>query len=257
VKRIASFFLASVLGCIALAGAAAQQDATALFKQGNEHYQSGDFQAAERCYRNLIESQPIDSGTVYYNLGNACFKNKKLGEAIYYWEKARRKLPADSDILQNLDYAELMVIDRIDVPEDPLPVRLASRAARLLTTAQESWGILILFALGNIGMGARFLLKSPRAASKMQISAIAFLAIAAVLTASLLWKTAYDRNHPIGVIVEPKIDLRSGPGTDNVAVATVHEGIRVEVRNQANGWYRIALPNGWNGWIPASCLRIL
>ena len=55
--------------------------AAAVFAEGNGHYQSGDFAAAERSYRLLLD-QGIDSGAVYYNLGNACFKQKKLGEAI-------------------------------------------------------------------------------------------------------------------------------------------------------------------------------
>ena len=42
------------------------------------------------------------------------FKQKRLGEAIYYWEKARHKLPADQEIQENLELANLLIVDRIE-----------------------------------------------------------------------------------------------------------------------------------------------
>ncbi len=43
-------------------------------------------------------------------LGNACFKQRKLGEAIYYWEKARRQMPADAEVRENLQLANLLIV---------------------------------------------------------------------------------------------------------------------------------------------------
>ena len=60
-----------------------------------------------------------------------------------------------------------------------------------------------------------------------------------------------------GVIVEQNVDVRSGPGKENITVVTVHEGIVVQVRSESNGWYQISLPNGWSGWLPGSSVRIL
>jgi len=68
-----------------------------LFDQGNSSYQEGDFAAAEKYYRQVLQSG-FENGSLYFNLGNACFKQKKLGEAIYYWEKARRKMPRDPEV---------------------------------------------------------------------------------------------------------------------------------------------------------------
>ena len=84
------------LALCALCNAAGPDSPTVVFERGNAYYQSGDFPAAERAYRSLLD-QGVDSGSLYYNLGNSCFKQKKLGEAIYYWEKARRKLPGDAE----------------------------------------------------------------------------------------------------------------------------------------------------------------
>src|SRR6058998_3469343 len=122
-----------ILSLLAAAGAAlASESLTALFAEANDTYQKGDFVSAERIYKRLVDAG-VDSGTLYYNLGNSCFKQKKLGEAIYFWEKARQKLPRDQDLQENLELANLLVVDRIEMPADPLPVRLLDNAVHLLS----------------------------------------------------------------------------------------------------------------------------
>lgn len=251
----ANLFISALL--LDSAGAAAAADSPGgLFQQGNAHYQNGDFAAAERCYRQILEPGK-DSSTVYYNLGNACFKQKRLGEAIYYWEKARRMLPGDLDVRQNLEVANGLIIDRIEVPEDALPVRLAASAAHLFTVAQESRIVIVLFLLINVFVSIHLLTRIPRLAYWALTATLATALLMLLFSASLTWKVYrqhYDRE---GVIVEQKVDVRSGPGQENVAVVTVHEGIIVQIRNESNGWFQISLPNGWNGWLPGSSVRIL
>jgi hypothetical protein len=50
----------------------------------------------------------VESGPVYYNLGNVYFNQKRLGEAIYCWEKALQKMPADRETRGNLELANLL-----------------------------------------------------------------------------------------------------------------------------------------------------
>ena len=254
-------FLIATIGLSALlvsgisSAAEAESPGTA-FSQGNEHYQNGDYAAAERAYWRLIDLG-VDSAEVYYNLGNACFKQKKLGEAIYYWEKAHRKRPGDSDVRENLQLANLLIVDRIDVPEDPLPIRLASRAVHMLTIAQESRIVLALFILANMLFGTYLLASKPRLASWALTGSLLVAAMTLIFAGSLMWKVLYEGSHREGVIVEQKVDIRSGPGTENITVVTVHEGILVRVRGESNGWYQISLPNGWTGWLPGGSIRIL
>ncbi len=227
-----------------------------VFQQGNAHYQTGDFPAAERSYLLLLE-QGIDSAAVYYNLGNACFKQKKLGDAIYYWEKARRKQPGDSDVRENLQLANLMTVDRIDVPEDPLPVRILSKGLHLLTISQESQVVVALFTATNILFGLYRLVRKPRAAFLTLTGSIAAIGLMLLFAGSMGWKIYRADHYREGVIVEQKADIRSGPSQDNITVVTVHEGIVVQVRGESNGWVQISLPNGWTGWLPGKAVRVL
>jgi tetratricopeptide (TPR) repeat protein len=238
-----------VLGC-------AVERWASLFSQGNACYQGGQFDAAERYYRQLLDSG-IVAGPVYYNLGNACFKQKKLGEAIYYWEKARQELPRDADVQENLDFANLLVVDRIEPSQDPLAIRMIDAAVHVLTPGQESIVALLLFVAAN-GFFALYLLSgSPRVVIRSFMASMTLGLLAALLASSAGWKIYEKEHRQQGIITEQKVDIRSGPGPENITVVTVHEGIKVAVRGEANGWYQVGLPNGWNGWLPHDSLRIL
>ena len=228
----------------------------ALFEDANKSYQKGDFAAAERQYQQLL-ARGIDSGALYYNLGNTCFKQKHLGEAIYFWEKAKQKLPRDPDVRENLALANLMVVDRIEVPPDPLPLRWGDRAVHSLTTTQDSWITLLLFVLANGLFALSLLAKGPRVARNTLVSAFAIGFFVLFFGCSLAWKI-YEKSHrPAGVVIEQKSEVRSGPGAENIIVFTVHEGILLRIRGESSGWYQISLPNGWSGWLEKNSVRVL
>ncbi len=234
----------------------ARENATRAFAQANSEYQKGDYISAEKHYREIIGSG-IESGPVYYNLGNACFKQKRLGEAVYYWEKAQQILPFDREIQQNLELAGLLLVDRIETPSDPLPLRFLSRLARFLTVDQESRLIIVLFIAANAFFAIYLLGKNPRMAFRALIACVITGFLFLVFAGSLTWKVYEKDFRKKGVVVEQRVDVKSGPGTENLTIFTIHEGIKVRVHKTSNGWHQISLPNGWNGWLPQDHILIL
>ncbi len=232
------------------------ESAAPLFAQGNSDYQKGDFASAERNYRRIVDSG-IDSGSVYYNLGNACFKQKRLGEAIYYWEKAQQMMPGDREIRENLDLANLLLVDRIEVPTDPLTLQILARFTGLFSIVQESWLVLILFFAANVLFSIYLLASNTRRAFVALMSCFGFTLLFMIFTCSLSWKIYKQHYRKEGVVIEQKVDVRSGPGIENITVFTIHEGIKVRVYESSNGWYQVGLPNGWNGWLKQNDVRIL
>lgn len=257
-KHAKILFLSFV--CFVLAGNAlpspSQDSLARLFAQGNSEYQKGNYASAEHYYSRILNSG-ADGGAIYYNLGNACFKQKRIGDAIYYWEKAQQKLPADQEIKENLDLANLLIVDRIEIPADPLPVRILASVPGLLTISQESWLILMLFVSANALFSMYLLVKNPRFSFRALIGCFFTVLLLVAVGCSLGWKI-YDRAYrKQGVVIEQKADVRSGPGPENTTVFTIHEGIKVRVRGSSNDWFQVSLPNGWNGWLPQDSIRIL
>jgi tetratricopeptide (TPR) repeat protein len=242
--------------CAVFAYAAPDQElSSGMFSRANSEYQNGNYASAAQIYKRVLESG-FESGPLYYNLGNACFKQKQLGEAIYYWEKALQKSPMDRETRENLDLANLLIVDRIEIPADPLPARILSGAFELLTITQELWLTLTLFFLAN-ALFAFYLLSNNRFSSRALIGSFAIGILFLLFAGSLSWKT-YDRNfRKQGIVVEQKVDVRSGPGLGNIIVFPIHEGLKVRVYESSNGWRQISLPNGWTGWLRESDIRIL
>ena len=249
------FIFCSVL--IGINGQGAVRESIAvLLADANALYQKSDFAGAERGYRQLME-RGFEGGVLYYNLGNACFKQQKLGEAIYFWQRARQKLPGDPDIRENLELANLLVVDRVELPADPLPLRWLDSAVRRLTVAQESWLVLLMFMAANGLLALHMLAKSAHLASRALISSLITGSLALLFTCSLAWKVYEKANRQEGVVIEQKADVRSGPGTENITVFAVHEGILLRIRGESGGWYQVSLPNGWSGWLQKNSVRVL
>ena len=63
------------------AQAPGEQTAEQLWNKANTAYINGDFHAAADTYEELL-SRGVSSMKLYYNLGNAYFKDDRLGKAI-------------------------------------------------------------------------------------------------------------------------------------------------------------------------------
>ena len=70
------------------------------FDAANAAYAEGRYEQAATIYQTLIDEQP--DATLYYNLGNAHFKQGELAQAILNYERALRLQPNHKDAQYNL-----------------------------------------------------------------------------------------------------------------------------------------------------------
>ena len=101
------FFLCAVNEIVFSASPVAEQ-----FAKASQLYKNGKYDDAVKAYEEIAKEKP--AAEVYYNLGNAYFKTKKIGLAILNYERARRQMPRDSDILANLAYVNQLIEYKID-----------------------------------------------------------------------------------------------------------------------------------------------
>ena len=87
------------------------------FDKGNSLYQKGNYQEAITVYESVIKSGQ-QSGELYFNLGNGYYRLNKVAPAIFNFEKALLINPNDTEIQNNLDFAQKMTIDEVvEVPK--------------------------------------------------------------------------------------------------------------------------------------------
>src|SRR5690606_15485144 len=81
-----------------------------LFEKANSAYNGGAYETAISNYEQILENGET-SAALYYNLANSYYKLNNLAPSIYYYEKALQLNPNDSDIKNNLEIAQNLVID--------------------------------------------------------------------------------------------------------------------------------------------------
>ena len=79
-------------------------EAEDLFSQGNRAYVEGNYQKALTCYGQVMEREGISS-PLLYNMANAYYHTKDIGNAVLYYERALYLDPGNADIQSNLAVA--------------------------------------------------------------------------------------------------------------------------------------------------------
>ena len=245
-------FLASVFVFIALAIQANAVDS--LFVKANEAYNKEYFEDAVAQYQKIIE-QGYESADLYYNLGNAYFKLKDYPSAILYFEKAKKLNPSDEDIAFNLQVANLKIVDKIEpVPE--LFFKVWWRNFYNLFPA-DSWAIIgvssfILFFI----LLAFYLLSKIIRIRKLAFFAGVFMLFITIFTLSLAHqKHQLIINQNQAIVFVPTLTVKSSPNPNSVDLFVIHEGAKVDIRDEVSGWVEIKIANGSVGWLPADALK--
>jgi tetratricopeptide (TPR) repeat protein len=233
------------------------QPADSLWNKGVEAYSQGDYELASASWNAIAESG-MESVELYYNLGNACFKDGNLARAILWWERARKLDPSDRDVRHNLEFAQLQTQDRIDsVPEFFLRTWLRKVS---FTMRSNVWAVLslLLFALA-LAMLLLFLLGSRTALRRTGFfTAIAafLLCLACLGFASVQKRDAKSRDGAI--VMLPVASVKSAPSEDSAtSLFVLHEGTKVKIVDTVAGYTLVELADGRQGWITTKAIEII
>ena len=232
------------------AAVSAQSAPVGLYNEANELYRQGEFDAARDRYQAVAQSGRRDS-RLFYNLGNACFKAERLGEAILWYERALRLDPRDADIRANLLFANRVKRDRDpDLPGNPVWRFFVS--AFFYPTLNELSVVFSVSLLLACTVAAWRLWARERAG----VSRLALLLTCASLTlfsGAFLGVRVYRQGDVIEAVVTAAEGVaRSAPERAQTVVFTLHEGTKVRIERREHDWLLIRLANGLGGGLPAT-----
>lgn len=231
-----------------------QQD---LFEQGNRHFQSQDYSAAINAYQKIIDLG-YESGSLYYNSGNCYYKLGQIGKAILYFEKAKRFMPRDEDLNQNLALANLSVVDKIKAQPQFVLFRIWNGFIHLIPR-----NILVWFVIGWYLLTALFLVlwiigKRMRFRFVLIRIVIAFSVILFIFGFALIGQIQQEKNRVEAVIIVNKVEVMSAPGESaGVEMFTLHEGTKVRIGKFSEQWVKIILPDLNVGWVRKEVLEVI
>lgn len=225
-----------------------EQEAQAVFREANEAHARGELDAAAAGYRKLIE-HGAGGADVHYNLGTTALAQGQLGNAVLHLEAARREAPAADDVAANLALARSRQLDR--VVGAPQPGSITERLAHVTPLEGTAAAFLILWGMGFLLLIARRL--SPqRLRLALTIGATLSLLVAIPLGLLVANRAWVDANVREGVVMAKAAPVRAFPSESGSVEFEVHEGLEVRLIEHSGDFVRIRLPNGREGWTPAS-----
>jgi len=223
---------------------AAGEDHAAIFQQANAAYRGGDYAKAGSLYESLI-SRDWKRANVFYNLGNAYFKQKKLGLAILNYEKAKRLSPLDRDSKANLTYVRGLLEYRIEDKRNWY-LKMMDRALASFTPIQ----------IGIVSLSFAFLFLMSWTVSLYLASASGWgwrrktlLILTAICLSLWLSKGIHQTTVREAVVIKDQAAVRYGPSYKDQISFKLGEGIKVRVKKTEGEWSRVILTNGETGWM--------
>lgn len=241
--RMMKYFFLSFLCSVFLLSAqsqASQDPLLALYDEANVTYNGEDYEKAIVLYDSILH-QNYESPEVYYNLGNAHFRLGNVGQAILAYERSLKLDPSQEDVSFNLRLANLRVVDNIE----PLPEFLVVSYANdfLHSKSSGTWSIWALgFLWAALAAGVAFLFLSTYSGKRLSffISLLLVLISMGCLSLSLV-KRGHEQNSKQAIVLSQNAYVKASPFGQAKDLVILHEGVKVKLMRQAEGWAEIKL----------------
>lgn len=233
------------------------KDLDSLWTAGVQAYTDGKFSDASAAWTSIEESGQ-KSAKLYYNLGNAWFKQGNYPKAILNYERALRLDPSYSDARYNLEFTSNFVQDKIE----PVPEFILKSVARKVcyVMGSNAWAVIFLVLLAAaLVMGLLFLLGSSVGKRRAGFyCGIVLLLLSAVALSFSIWQKSDSVKTDTAIVMSPVSSVKSSPSSGSSKdLFVIHEGTKVTILDEVGTWRNISLADGRQGWIPASDIEII
>ena len=233
------------------------KDLDSLWTAGVQAYTDGKFSDASAAWTSIEESGQ-KSAKLYYNLGNAWFKQGNYPKAILNYERALRLDPSYSDARYKLEFTSNFVQDKIE----PVPEFILKSVARKVcyVMGSNAWAVIFLVLLAAaLVMGLLFLLGSSVGKRRAGFyCGIVLLLLSAGALSFSIWQKSDSVKTDTAIVMSPVSSVKSSPSSGSSKdLFVIHEGTKVTILDEVGTWRNISLADGRQGWIPASDIEII
>jgi tetratricopeptide (TPR) repeat protein len=217
-------------------------DLDAQFAKASQEYAAGDFKAAISDYDALVQAGAY-SAALFYDLGNAYFRNDDFARALLNYERALALDPHDPEAAANLRLAR----DRagaLTLPPGPL-----ERALPFATIRGCAIVAAIAFWIGVFGL-AHWLLSSRRNGLNTVMAGAGF-SIFVIAVAALYFNETGSHGVGLAIVTGGTVNARVATADTANSVLALPAGTEIKVVSKRGEWIYAVLPNDLQGWLPA------
>lgn len=222
-----------------------------LEKKAEKAYSEKNYKEAINLYESIAKGG-FTSYKLYYNLGNAYYKNNELGKAIYHYELANKLQPNHKDIKTNLRIANEKTIDKIESKENFFIGVIKTGLVNSLSTTSWAWSSIVSLT-GALAFIFIFFVAKPVFLKRIGF----FMAIISLIVcfASMTFGFMAINNKQelnFAVILNRESKIHEEPNITSKTKFSLHEGSKVSVLETNPEWTSIKLENGNEGWVKSN-----
>lgn len=216
--------------------------------KANVLYQDGKYGEAVKIYESIINSG-FEADDLYYNLGNAYFKNKDLPHAIWYYEKALKRNPSHSEAQFNLNVANARIVDKIEALPEVFYMRWWKALINLFSL--KTWSVvLILNLIILLGFIGWYLFSKRPTTKRISFFAALFMLFLLIMGFTFAYgQLRHHRTSRTAIVFTPSVTAKSSPDEKSIDLFVLHEGAKVWLLDKLGDWTEIKIANGNRGWI--------
>lgn len=225
------------------------------FEKGNEFYKNAKYEQAVEAYESVLNVNKQQSAELFFNLGNCYYRLNKVAPAIYNYEKALLLSPNDSEIANNLKFAQKRTIDEIKV----IPKVGFGKLLRDFTGIYQynTWAwISITFSVLFLGSFCGYYFSQISLSKRLFfLGMFAMFLLVLISVAAAIFEKSHAKNEKPAVVFAEVTEMKSEPQRKAANVFILHEGTKVFVKESLDSWKKIQLTDGTEGWIENSAIK--
>jgi tetratricopeptide (TPR) repeat protein len=224
-----------------------------LYINAQNAYKNQDYYTAIKAYKQILANNVI-APEVFYNLGNCYYKIDSIGKSIQYYEKARKIIGDDEDLMHNLKFAHNRTVDKIE----PMPEFVVTSTWKNIVNFKtaDTWANYMVINFVFVFVSLILFQLAKQSSLKKTFFGLSMLLIGVTAMFYMLAKsrTIADNSINQGVVITPSCSVKSAPQSVATDLFLIHEGTVFKIIEIQSDWFKIRLDNGNIGWIQKSAI---
>ncbi len=225
-----------------------------LLENGNAFYSEAVYDSALISYHAVLDKGYV-SDALYYNLGNTYFKLKDIPSAILFYEKSLKINPSDEDVKNNLQIANSMIVDKIEIIPQMFFRVWWTTFYTMLPANSWAWISVFIFLITIVAIYLYLTSYNTAVRKTAFFSGIVLIFLTIMSFGLASQKYYYTQQTNEAIVFTPTITIKSSPAQSSVDLFVLHEGTKVALLDKTNGWTKIRIANGSVGWLPENVLK--
>ncbi|GAA4311784.1 tetratricopeptide repeat protein [Mucilaginibacter gynuensis] len=232
----------------------ADNNTTASFEKGNALYAKSNYKEALEVYKKLI-GEGYQSTALYFNMGNASYKTGDIPSAILYYEKAHKLSPGDKDISFNIQYANQRTTDKVVEAPEFFITKWWKGFILALSLNTLSVMSIVLVLLASVSLIVYFFSEALTLKKGAFYTAVSLFVICLLFVFIANRQAAYFEGHKQAIVFTASVTVKSAPAEKAGNLFILHDGTKVNVLDTTNGWTKVQLANGNEGWLKGNDIK--